>query len=70
MNRTNKNAGVQPGADTTKNLKPNYTPSKPDAAQVSPSCGKAAAISAYSWGVLSLESCARLFRHHPEWARA
>lgn len=70
MNRTNKNAGVQPGADTTEHFKPNYTLSNREAAQASPSCGKAAAISAYCWGVLSVGGCARLFQLNPEWRHA
>ena len=33
-------------------------------------CGKQAAMAAYSWQVLSLDSCTRLFRQHPEWTAA
>jgi len=70
MNRTNENAGVQPGAVTAEHFTGNYTRSNRGAAQASPNCGKAAAISAYCWGVLSLDGCARLFRQHPEWRAA
>lgn len=35
-----------------------------------PEHGKAAAIAAHCHGVLSMESCARLFRAHPEWRNA
>jgi hypothetical protein len=33
-------------------------------------CGKQAAIAAYTWGVISGEGCARLFRQHPDWRGA
>ena len=67
---TNKNAGVQPGADTAKHFKLDYTSSNRGAAHASPYCGKQAAMAAYNWQVLSLESCTRLFRQHPEWVSA
>ncbi len=40
------------------------------AAQPSPECGKRAAIAAYCWRVLPLESCARLFARNPDWRSA
>jgi hypothetical protein len=33
-------------------------------------CRKAAAISAYNYGVLPLFSCARLFSNNPKWRHA
>jgi hypothetical protein len=30
-------------------------------------CGKAAAIAAYNYGILPLESCQRLFNRNPAW---
>lgn len=36
----------------------------------SPVAGKRAAMSAYCWGVLPLESCQRLFNRNPAWRSA
>ena len=68
--RTNENALREQGAGTTEYFRLDYTLSNRGGAQASPSCGKQAAMAAYNWQLLSLESCARLFRQHPEWLSA
>ncbi len=70
MNRTNKNAGVQPGADTTEHFRLDYTRSNRGAAQASPTCGKQAAFALFNCEVLPLAAVDRMFRRNPEWVSA
>lgn len=63
-----KAVGLAPEtAFETASHKPN-----PNDGNVTPQaeCGKRAAVSAYCWGVLTIEACTRLFHRHPEWRGA
>lgn len=43
---------------------------RPQTTQPTPSCGKAAAVALYCYGVLPFDRVAAMFRSHPEWESA
>lgn len=69
MTTKEKAAGLVTRAASQTNPNPHHSPAIL-AAQRVPAHGKAAAVAAYNWGVLSLQSCARLFARNPQWRGA